>query len=450
MTDYPEMDAQDTRENMLALAERSREGDFVILVTLQQKYLGLVEAKIEKFAKIAKRHNQEFGVVNRKTWNVEQPHILTGRKIEVPYIRLAIQIPAFVGQKGKIVAHFERAEDGTSFYTHVFDETRRAEAEAYVPKLGICEHCNTKRRRNDVFVCDTDDGVKIVGSDCLKDYLGIDPVWAMHALEFVRFAEVGDDEWEERLYGARDKTLDTDDLVRTCYRVAKKFGGYSRAAGDEMRKHLSILLYGPGSGEQRKYDLEIEAQYRTRSFLGTLGEWTYNPDFDVNAFINYIENMTGDFGSNMRIAISQNRVHQNRTNIVLAGVGLFVGKIVQQIAETAKGPDAKLVAGNPGDRCTFYGTVLRAIPYTNDFGMSKLIVVVRCDDGENLVNFHTGADTPEAGRRYALTFTIKKHGTDKRTSEPQTVVSRVVYGDPDKVVFKAVGVAKPYKPKKAA
>lgn len=437
------LDEHDARENLLAQAERTREGEFVILVTIRAIYEGLVNAGIDKFVKIAHRHNQECGVINRKTWNVEYVHGLTGRPVIVPYVRLAIQVPAFVGQKGKIVAHFERAEDGTSFYTHVFDETRRAEAEAYIPNLGICEHCNTKRKRNDVFVCDTDEGTKIVGSDCLKDYLGIDPALAVHALEFVRFAEAGDADWEERFFGGRDKTIDTDKLVRTCFKVAKKFGGYSREVSDQMRQHLYVLLHGPAKeGDSRKHDLKIIEEYAA-----------FDPEFDVHAFVSYIDNMTGDFGSNLRIALSQNRVHENRTNIVLAGVGVFVGKIAKQATEADARkalPAAKLVDANVGDRCSLYGTVLRTFPYSSESsGFSCLIVSIRCDGGENLVNFHTGKDDPEAGHRYALTFTIKKHGTDKRTGEAQTVVNRVIYADAD-TIFKKTGVVKLYKQRKAA
>jgi len=412
-----------------ANATRNREGAFTIVFTVDAKYEGLVHHGLKKFQKIARRHGQTLEITHERRFMRRIEKNRKGVPEQREYIRYGIEVPKFVGEKGQIVAHFERAEDGTSFYTHVFKEERRAEAESYMPKLGICEHCNTKRYRKDVFVCDTDEGVKVVGSTCLKDYLGIDPAWAIQALEFVRFAEASDDEWEERWSSYGDKTHHTDYLAQQCFRVAKMFGGYNRQVSDEMKKHLSLLLFGnrDPNKEARRSNAEILAKYN-----GPNGVWVFNPEFDRFALADFIDRMDGDFGSNCRIAASSEYVAYARTNLMLAAVGLFVGKLarIESAAErAAKLPPAKHVAAEPKARVDLVGTILRTAPFSSDFG-GGLVIVTRCDGGENLVHFYTGNDKIEAGQRYCVRATVKKHQTDKKSGEPQTVVTRAIYSAP--------------------
>jgi hypothetical protein len=397
-----------------------REGDVAVLVTVKEDYLGLVREGIKKFAKIASRHKQAFGIINTHRFMVERRHpLIWDRVVLVPYVRLGIQMPPMVGEKGAILAHFERSEDGKTFYAHVFDEARRAEAESFTPRLGECDHCRTKRWRKDVFVCETSEGVKIVGSNCLHDFLGIDPFFAVEMLNFVRFADSPSEDAEEKMRSS-SMLFNLDELVQACYHVAKFNGGYSRECREQIKGDLALFR------SQRAYNDSDSRRLRE------LNDFQCPEPLNLYALVDYVENATGDFGSNLRLAFNQEYVDARRMGLVLAGVGLFVGKAMRQSTEAdakAALPAAKLVDAPVAARVELIGTVLRTTPYTNDFG-GGLVIAIRGDHGENMVHFYSGnAESPEAGRRYKIRATVKKHTEDKRSHEPQTIVSRASYKD---------------------
>ena len=127
--------------------------------------------------------------------------------------------------------------------------------------------------------------------------------------------------------------------------------------------------------------------------------------------------------------MEQQWVVKERLNLIVAGVGGWVGKTLE--TETRKAaladlPPAKLLDGKEGQRLDFVGTVLRTTPHMGDFGES-LIVAIVTDDGSRVVNYTTGQSKPVAGERYAIRATIKRHGVNKRDQFPETTVSRATY-----------------------
>lgn len=381
-----------------------------------------VEARFDKllarFTKTCARWGQKIEVLNRTTRDFPSPYVKgeTIRRIEV-----TISIPPIAGEKGRVLGMFEKAEDGQSFYIQVTDEAYRAEVEALKVRAGECDHCGSNRDRRNTFVCETTDGVKLIGKSCLKDFFGVDPA---RCLGF----------WEGRnnFLGdcggpSREEFIGLDELLTVSYRVARKLGGYLKGTSG---KHVSLLIWGDRSTykETREENKKIIDSYKG-----------FEPEFDKEAFSDYVLGLRrdGGFNDNLRTALAQqDYVSVKRVGLIIAAVGLSVSRLLrlEETAETrqaeaeaqAARPAPKLFDAPEGKRIDFEGEVVRTYVYQSDYG-ATCIVSIRCDDGSALVNFHTGANRPEAGKRYAIRATIKRHGVNKRDNTPETTLSRAVY-----------------------
>lgn len=389
-----------------------RDAPVEALLKVEPQYVGDLLKRVEKFQKIAKRHGQEVSA--KKVGEVMVPHPVFGKKRPQRREVWSVVVPPMVGVKGRIVGHFEKAESGSDQYVHVFAEAERAACEALLPRAGQCDHCHKQRARVKSFVVEHEGEVKLVGSNCLMDFLGIDPGWALAAAEWFREAELN--EREEGGWGRSSKYRDLMPLVLGAYKVAKKHGGYPQ--GEDrywFREHAQIVAFGPRSAEQR----EIAKQYAG-----------FEPEpLDVQALADYVEQAKGDFGRNLQLAMEQEVIHVKRFALVIAGVAMWVGRSLKRKDEAAKAeraPPPKAFAEAPGKRVDFEAEVIRAIPRQGEWG-SSLIIALRCADGRQAVNFHSGVNRPEAGKRYKVRASIKRHQPAFKNYGEESVLSRAVY-----------------------
>ena len=366
-------------------------------------------ARVDKFNRIARRYGQEVSA--RHVRDEQKPHWLLGWAKPVPVPVWEVTVPPLVGVKGRILAHFERGEGGKGQYVHCFDEERRAEAETFLPRAGQCDHCGKRRVRNHSYVCEVEGRVLMVGSACLLDFLGIDPAWALACCEWFE-AKRGDADYDDdRPHGSKTR-VDTAELVETCYRVARKHGGYSREIGDVMHTEVGCLMF-PGPD---KTTAEVKAKYKD-----------FHPVFDRDEFARYIEKASGDFGANLRMAVMQDWVETKRIRLVLAGVGLFVGRAMKR-EEDAKKPVVitREFEGDKGQRIDFEAEIIRTYVRDGAYG-ETCIITLRTDDGRQAVNFHTGRDRPEAGKRYQVRGTVKRHQAAFKGQGRETIFARCTY-----------------------
>lgn len=370
---------------------------------------------LAKLTRTAKRYGQVIEVVER---SVEMRFNHLTNQADLEFVTYKVSLPPIAGEGGKIVGRFEPTEDGKDFYVTVLDEDYRDQVDGLKARGGSCDHCGSKRDRKHTFVCLTEGEVKVVGKSCLKAVVGLDPAFVLNfwnALqEFTPEAIEGG--WGQHFF-------DVQKGILAAYRVARKLGGYDR---DRAFTHWSVLMWGPRgwNADEVRHQKEIEASY-----VG------FDPEFDRAAFDEYVAglDLRNDFQANFRRALNQPVLATKRSGLIVAGVGLCVGRVLtraekakEEAERAAKLPPAKHLDAEVGKRLDFTAEVIRTYVYEGDFGPTCIISLVT-DDGSRCVHFSTGSTKPEAGKRYAVRATVKKHGTNKRTGEPETVLSRATY-----------------------
>lgn len=383
-------------------------------VVLADNNRGRFTKRFDRLAKACARHGQVLSILQWKT--VDAPHPLF-RNRTVKRNCAVISLPPVVGERGAVIGHFERAEDGKQWYLHIFNEDDTAAVRAFLPRADECDHCGKARRRNQTFVVRTPDGDKLVARQCLLSYCGVDPLAAL-VVAAAYEASNGESDYDD-CWGGGKNLIHVESLVRTAYRVARKLGGYSK---DNSAYHVMLVDRGRPQDTDNLY-LARKEQEIIDSYKG------FDPECDLQALADYVEHATGDFGENLRTVFGLEYAETKRRNLIIAGVGLSVGRVLKREKDAevkAALPTAKLLDAEVGKRVDLVGTVLRTFVTEGEFG-STCIVAIRCADGTNLVNFHTGSNRPEAGKVYAIRATVKKHGSDRRTNEPQTIITRAVY-----------------------
>lgn len=384
-----------------------------------------VRKAVAKLSKKLKRHGGEVRIVSEVV--TQEPHKWL-RKRGVPVIItqvvFTIEAPAVAGENAKLVGTFELAEEGVEVYRHVMPGYSGADLEPFIGRWWECDHCGYNRRRHASFVCEQEDGTRLlIGRQCSMSYMGLSPAEIIARASIAKVLTNGDGD-EEPLIGGSGYRLHMETVVDKAYLVAKKFGGYSREIADDFYRDMSALLGASDYGRDRT-NHNIREEYKERGVP--------SPPLDLQALADYVDKADGEYGHNLRIALSCVYIKPKRYRTVVSGVGMFVGRALKQKkAQEAEAkrdlPPAKHLQGAEGVRVDFEGVVERCIPLPSDYG-PKTLVAILCDDGARVVHFCSAATIPTAGTRYAIRATIKRHGTNKRFDTPETTITRAVYAD---------------------
>ncbi|MHC4302697.1 MAG: hypothetical protein ACYS7Y_36010 [Planctomycetota bacterium] len=163
----------------------------------------------------------------------------------------------------------------------------------------VCEHCNSRRNRNDVFVlADSDGRRKIVGRNCLADYIrsGDANTLAAYAEIVDSFGDAGgdgpageggDDDWREFTGGNGNPAMHLGAYLQIVALVKRKFGWMGRTAardsfgGVATADDAARYIYGRGNAHERwikendLYPCDDDADYADRA-----AEWAAGLDSD--------------------------------------------------------------------------------------------------------------------------------------------------------------------------
>ncbi|USN15363.1 hypothetical protein KIKIMORA_02170 [Brevundimonas phage vB_BpoS-Kikimora] len=427
-------EGEDTRETWrhprLGDVEALANGVVRFELTCDDRAEGDVRKSVEKLNRRMKKWGGEVKItaereVFKEHWS--RKRLPNGEPRMVRQVILTVEAPALAGtERTRLVGSFELAEDGQEIYRHALGDADPAILEPYLKNdlWRGCDHCGFNRQRKATFLCEMEDGsLKLVGRQCSRDFLGLEPGDILaRATIYRELAGLAGDEETEGSWGSFPTLFHVESFVKIAYRVAKRYGGYNRELAHDMLHDVAALEGACDFGRSTSFQ-------DTRDFYAQLPE----PEpLDLQALCDFVDNMSGDYGANVRIAFSCEFAKLKRKRLVLSGVGVYVGKVLTQ-AQRAKEEaareqrqPAKHLDGALKDRLTFRAVVDRCTPFTSQYGYG-VVVVMTADDGAKVVHFSTSDAKPEVGKTYAVKATIKSHETDRRTEKPQTVVTRAVY-----------------------
>lgn len=283
----------------------------------------------------------------------------------------------------------------------------------------ICEHCKTRRRRNDVFVVhNRETGEQIqVGRTCLQDFLGVDPAAILARWTFLREAE--NMEREERDNWGRGDIYreDTLQILTLACTIVRLRGWCSRAQAEaaELPATAGLIinvLHGTSKGcvELRREvkaamnegdETQAKAVKAWGAALG--GEATYG---------------LSEYETNLRVLCTADAIPANRVSFLASAVAAHAKAMGRELERT-KRAELNLTSehvGAKGEKIEFEATLEERRSISSNYGPSS---VCKFRDAKgNLFVWITGtAEELRVGDAYKLKATVKDHKEFRGTKE---------------------------------
>lgn len=373
--------------------------------------------------------------------------IPTGRIRNWFNVTVTGEAPKFAGWKLVAVLEPVPTDDGKALnlMQTVPGETCPSE---YRNRIGQCDHCNTHRRRNQTFVVQHDNGShKMIGRQCIKDFLGHANPHSLASLAelLVELQSAGeaaeDDEWFGGGYVPSRWTL--KHALEIAAAVISNYGWVSSTRANDSygaliatRSRVSHILNPPQSmsadirrewreevakntpNEQHKQDAEAAIEWARNFDDNTLEENNYLANINAVARMGYVEEKT--LGLAVSIVSSYQR-EQSRL----------------KQAESARQRSQNYV-GTIGERVFLEDVLVEKLIIMPDRGYgSGCLHKMVAKDGSALAWFASpGGAWLEEGKTYTIKATVVKHEEYKGIK--QTQVNRVSdeTGKPQKPVKK--------------
>jgi hypothetical protein len=283
----------------------------------------------------------------------------------------------------------------------------------------ICEHCNTNRYRKFYYVISNGTETKVVGHNCLANYIGI-PNAEQVALFYSSFVVDqssfdGDDDVEadfkDRVVGGQ-YTFAVDDFLTFAVHVINEYGYVSAKNEDWQTGKLSTrsrtieLFYYSGKDSFKPTDKDLQSARDMMEFVR-----------------NELESKTTgltEYEANILRFITANRMTHNHAGYVVSIIPLY--NRLQGVVYEKKNTAVSQHVGSVGDKLE---NVPAKVTYTSKFPSPfGTTYLYKFDAGGNVVVYFSSKDlSMETGQDVTITkATIKGH--DSFNNVKQTIITR--------------------------
>jgi len=396
--------------------------------------LSILNEKVAKFNRRATRLGLPLMQVIVEGEQIEtRTQDITGLTYQVKYnlVKVIGDVPRINGWA--VAARVEFTEAGN--LVHVAPGFMQGVRNDWRTVGNVCQHCNSKRRRNDLIVIRHESGEeKIVGRNCVADYIR-----TTNADGLIAYAEainevgmlVQDSErefWGDG--GGRAEATETlDNVLRyasVCIRrlgwvsgamARNDFSGLSVSTADNVRR----LMYPPRNSAG--YDSWVKWVKKNE---------LYASDFDAEelelakAWLAAIQTTTtiNEYMHNLRVIRDLGYVEYSKmgyaVSIIIAAKKARDEEIKRAESEKSSGPKGYI--GEVGKRLRGLSvTVKRVHPISTDYGVKTVITFDH--EGNDLTWFATGDQSEDyrQGSSYTIDATVKAHRDNEKFGKSTTV-----------------------------
>jgi len=319
--------------------------------------------------------------------------------------------------------------DGYTFVARLDHTNETGNIIRLVPNLSItlpekyqscaphCDHCNLNRKRRDTFVlrCDETGDFKQVGSSCLIDFFGHDPLKIARLAELLGYAYEAGRGYETFTGGSLNdyRWVNVEEFcVLTAYAI-RNYGWVSGKAAYEnssllATRKIALDWYCRGSGYVVATDEDKALASEALAWAASLRDRD-----DVN-----------EYESNIRVIAESQMIEVRSCGLAASIVGVFFKNRQREIERAAKAlatKDSNYV-GTVGEKLKdLVVTITGTNVVNNNFGTS-FVYRMLSSEGDVLTWFASKTVPFVEGASYRLSGTVKGH--QEYRGVKQTVVTR--------------------------
>lgn len=364
------------------------------------RYLDL-RARLKKLAKRANKYDNakidfSFGEIFYK--QVTDPN--TGKKFSLPFRRVTV-----TGEAPKIEGYtlLARVElNAGKNLIHRVPGTKDLD-ERYRTAANVCEHCNQKRTRNDVYILEKDGKQISIGRTCLRDYLGIDDpkvITARAAFWESLFDEVR--EADDMNFGAMlDGGFLLEALMVLTAAATRKFGFVTRKQE----------LQGGG--------VATATQIRDMTFADAIEADRDNAAKAIE-WVRTLENVKSDFLYNLTVIFDKDVVEDRHVNLAVSAYKVWQDAMAKEAEVAAK---ENIFVGKVKERMKSIELTLRKVIYLGNSGYGPAYLHTFEDAKGNAFVWVTGNALEGVNETMVVDATVKAHKVYGNVN--QTVLTRV-------------------------
>lgn len=298
-------------------------------------------------------------------------------------------------------------------------------------RVGICDHCGTKRRRKETFVVkqiETGE-TKQVGRQCVADFLGGKSVEAVIALaswvrrlgeilddEELRDCEYGDNVWREPIL------IDSDRALAISVRVVSEHGYISRTDADvqgimSTADRVKDVLWPP---PMRALSEQVRKEIIAEISRCTPKNGDAEKAVEMKKWMVELDASGYSYTFNLQAIVKREVVQPKEIG--------FLASLVPYYYREIENPDYEKKEHVPsehiGEEKQRIDIEIECVGIGSTMGQYGEITIYRMKSGHNKITWFASSDSDiEIGGKYLVKATIKKH--DEYRGEKVTLVNRV-------------------------
>lgn len=331
----------------------------------------------------------------------------------------------------KLVAAIERLESGENLVRTVPGE---ACPEHYRDTDSSCDHCQTDRRRKEVFVLRHEDGRHIqVGRSCIADFLGHQSVdnivaqaeWRMSIADLIN--DAGDDEW----YGGSrgERVVPIQEFLGATAIVIRRLGWISNTKAREESTEFKPLRSSSSVAWQictchDRYTRELVEECNLH------GE--ERDEILATKALAWAREQRGgsDYLYNLGVACRLDYVKLSTSGIVGSAIAAYLRHCerVAELQNERKRDAERRHVGIIDERQGFAQVTVKKLHYVDGNYGVRTLVMFETQDGNILIWWASKEIEWKVGDVLDITGTVVKHS--EYNGCPQTELKRVVEGLP--------------------
>lgn len=242
---------------------------------------------------------------------------------------------------------------------------------------GVCDHCQTKRRRKRIFIVKHDDGRQLqVGSTCIKDFLG----WNTNPV-FYGENDIDIDDWVGG-FGNSRWDYDVLTVLRTAWALVETYG-FAPASFDNPTKYqLEEELYGKPKSKDRMSNQEWADEQKFKSLMPE--DVSTKPAQQILDFVLSDEFGDSDYAQNLRAVLKADVVDPKHFGLVASAPTAYARHLEREVQREAKRKeDSNIVneyLGEVKQRLELDVTVRAIRSFESDWGGTTLYTLLTDDN----------------------------------------------------------------------
>jgi len=396
--------------------------------------LAYIQREVERLNKKAKRLGMNplsLKVVGKKEQKTGDGEVIVRHQI-----KLDGKSPVIEGYE--FIANIEHTEAGNIINVSP-DASTKTLPEEYRTTNATCDHCHTKRDRNNTFVfLEKKTGAfKRVGRSCLKNYFPDTDPKALLAyaatLEKLLSAAVGAEDmgWDDsgggrgspnRYYDAHDFFV----FICLAYLMQGKYVSKSKARqnldGDAGPKvstaDLAMNLRFNGDKDEQLAK-EIRNLYpKAEELAAKIEDWKETKDWDAMALV---KPELANYFNNMKVIANSSAIQYKNAGYHASLIGMYLRDEMEGVQREKD--KAKAYVGKVGEKLLIDLTVKLARPFYSAYG-AGMMYIFNDLAGNEIVYFASKDMGLDSNETYKIQATVKQHQVSKYNGAPQTIITR--------------------------